>query len=188
MRLARMLFVVASGLLALPPVTGAQGLGDASKKEKERRDQGKAPKAKTYKQEELATLPPVANEPGQTASDSTPPPVVESAAPIFPSERAPAADSEENARRGQETQWHGSVTRAQARVERARKEYEARAALNLVPGYRYVDKNGRTLVGSVEELQKLTAQAKTELDAAERALAELLERARRENVPPGWLR
>lgn len=58
MGLARMLFVVAPALLALPPIASAQGLGDASKKEQERREHGKAPKAKIYTQDELATLPP----------------------------------------------------------------------------------------------------------------------------------
>ena len=41
---------------------------------------------------------------------------------------------------------------------------------------------------SVEHLQGLTAEAKSELDEAERALADLLEDARRAGVPPGWLR
>jgi hypothetical protein len=60
--------------------------------------------------------------------------------------------------------------------------------LNLVPGYVYQDDRGRTVIGSVEELQKLTAAAKAELDAAEKAKEDLFEEARRANVPPGWLR
>jgi hypothetical protein len=53
MRQARALLVVATAFLALPPIAGAQGLGDASKKEKERRESSKAPKAKTFTQDEL---------------------------------------------------------------------------------------------------------------------------------------
>jgi len=60
--------------------------------------------------------------------------------------------------------------------------------MNLVPGYEYQDGKGRTVIGSVEELQRMTAAAKAELDAAEKALADLRERARRAGVPPGWLR
>jgi hypothetical protein len=44
------------------------------------------------------------------------------------------------------------------------------------------------VIGSVGELQKLTADAKAELDAAQKALEDLEEEARRANVPPGWLR
>jgi hypothetical protein len=57
-----------------------------------------------------------------------------------------------------------------------------------VPGYEYVDERGRAVIRSVEELQKLTATAKAELGAAEKALDDLLEEARRANVLPGWLR
>jgi hypothetical protein len=189
MRLPGALFVVSGVLLVLPPNAGAQGLGDASKKEKERRQQSKTTKAKTYTQEELATLPPVANDPGQTASDSAPPPAVGSGGPIFPSESAPpGASANKEARRGDETQWRARVASAQGRVERARKQHETLVGMNLVPGYEYQDSRGRTVVRSVEELQKLTAAAKAELDAAEKALADLLEEARRAGVPPGWLR
>jgi type IV secretory pathway VirB10-like protein len=188
MRLARFQWVVAAALLVLPHLAGAQGLGDASKKEKDRREQGKAPKAKTYTQDELATLPPVANDPSATASDSAPPPAVGSGAPIFPSDRAPLGGASGDKARGTEAQWRTRVARAQARVDQARKAHETLAGMNLVPGYEYVDKTGRTVIHSIEDLQKLTARAKAELDAAEKAVADLLEDARREGVPPGWLR
>ena len=60
--------------------------------------------------------------------------------------------------------------------------------MHLVPGYEYVDSSGRTVIRSIEELQGLTARAKAEREAAEKALEDLLEEARRANVPPGWLR
>lgn len=189
MRHVSTLFVVVIAFLALPGMAGAQGLGDASKKEKDRREHSPAPKAKTYTQDELATLPPVANDPGQTASDSTPPAAVGSGAPIFPSEEpGAAAASEESARRRDEAQWRARVARAMANVEEARKVHETLASMNLVPGYVYQDRRGRTVIHSVEELQGLTARAKAELDAAEKALDDLLEQARRASVPPGWLR
>jgi predicted metal-dependent phosphoesterase TrpH len=84
--------------------------------------------------------------------------------------------------------WRQSVAQARARVERARRSYQTLAGLNLVPGYEYQDAKGRTVIHSVDELQRMTAEAKAELDAAEKALADLLERARRAGVPPGWLR
>ena len=73
-------------------------------------------------------------------------------------------------------------------MERARRSYQTLAGMNLVPGYEYPDEKGRTVVHSVDELQRLTAAAKAGLDAAEKAPADLRERARRAGIPPGWLR
>ena len=200
MGLLRAIVVAAAAILVLPSVTAAQGLGDASKKEKERREQTKAPKAKTYTQEDLPTLPPVANEAEPSSGDSAPPAAASRPAPSREEEAAPPAatgdpifqeeapsDSEGSAR-GDETLWRGRVAQARARVDRARQRHQTLAGLNLVPGYEYQDERGRTVIGSVEQLQGMTAAAKAELDAAEKALADVLEEARRANVPPGWLR
>jgi hypothetical protein len=187
-------------LLVVPLTTAAQGLGDASKKEKARREQTKAPKAKTYTQEDLATLPPVANEAAPSSGDSVPPPAASAPVPSAAEEAAPpAATGEpifqeetpadaEGSGRGDERLWRSRVAQARARVDRARQKHQTLAGLNLVPGYEYQDEKGRTVIGSVEQLQGMTAAAKAELDAAEKALADLLEEARRANVPPGWLR
>jgi hypothetical protein len=196
----RLAFVVVV-LFALPSLAGAQGLGDASAKEKQRRQESKTPKAKTYTQDELLALPPVANE------DPTPPGDVGALPPVgavalpprdavaLPPDRglgtgttSAAADDEAATRARDEERWRSRVAGARASVEKARKRYQTFAGLTLVPGYEYVDDRGRTLIQSVEELQHLTAAAKAELDAAQKALDDLLEEARRANVPPGWLR
>jgi hypothetical protein len=198
MGLVRVLVVAVAAILALPPITAAQGLGDASKKEKARREQGKTPKAKTYTQEDLPTLPPDANEPVTDTGESVPSPAASLPAPSRSEEAPPSATGEpifeeersrpaENAR-GDESLWRGRVAQARARVDRARQRHQTLAGLNLVPGYEYQDERGRTVISSVEQLQGMTAAAKTELDAAEKALADLLEEARRASVPPGWLR
>lgn len=197
MRRPRVLAGGVALLLLAPLVVAAQGLGDASKKEKARREQAKAPKAKTYTQEDLATLPPVANDPAASSGESAPPPVA--SAPLNAGETAPPDTTGETAlpdqssgagdgARNDENVWRGSVAQAKARVERARRTYQRLAGMYLVPGYEYQDAKGRTAIGSVEELQRLTAAAKAELDVAAKALADLLERARRAGVPPGWLR
>jgi hypothetical protein len=179
---APQLAVVVVVFFALPSVAGAQGLGDASAKEKQRRQESKAPKARTYTQEELATLPPAAN-------GGAPPPGDVGAQPPDPDSRAAAsAPDDERTRAREEDRWRSRVAGARARVEKARKQHETLAGMNLVPGYEYVDERGRAVIRSVEELQKLTATAKAELGAAEKALDDLLEEARRSNVPPGWLR
>jgi len=185
MGLARVIVLAAAGALALSPAAGAQGLGDASKKEKQRREQSKAPPARTYTQEELAKLPPVANE-GDAASRAAAPPPARPAA--SGASRPVPPDDEEKTRARDEGVWRSRVARAQARVEKARSAHATLAGMNLVPGYEYVDERGRTVIGSIGELQQLTAKAKAELDAAEKALQDLLEEARRANVPPGWLR
>ena len=77
---------------------------------------------------------------------------------------------------------------ARERVDKTRRAHETLAGMHLVPGYQYADSSGRTVIRSVEELQGLTARAKAEREAAEQALEDLLEQARRANVPPGWLR
>ena len=182
---APQLAVVVVVLFALPPLAGAQGLGDASAKEKQRRQQTQAPKAKTYTQEELSTLSPAANE-------GAPPPEDAGAQPPDPDSTAgttPASTpDDETIRAREEDRWRSRVAGARARVEKARRQHETLAGMNLVPGYEYVDETGRAVIRSVEELQRLTAGAKAELGAAEKALDDLLEEARRANVLPGWLR
>jgi len=197
---ARVVVGAAALLLVVPLIAAAQGLGDASKKEKERREQTKAPKAKTYTQEDLPTLPPVANEPATDTGESAPPPATSVPAPSGAQGAAPPRDAgepifqeeapsdSEGSARGDERVWRGRVAQARARVDRARQKHQTLAGLTLVPGYEYQDERGRTVIGSVEQLQGMTAAAKAELDAAEKALADVLEEARRANVPPGWLR
>jgi hypothetical protein len=184
--LGRVIAVALVGVFLLPVASGAQGLGDASKKEKQRRETGKAAPAKTYTQEQLLELPPVANEGAGSASEES------AAAPAAPPPKLgptpPAAGDEESARNRDEERWRVRVAAARARVDKAHQAHETLSGMNLVPGYEYVDDKGRTVIGSVKELQKLTARAKAELTAAERALEALLEEARRANVPPGWLR
>ena len=185
MRPKLVLIVAAAVALGTMPTSEAQALGDASKKEKQRRESSHKVEAKTYTQEELATLPPVANEGAAPASvDSTP------AAPLALESRAPApsADDEAATRARDEATWRSRVLEARAQVAEDRKQHETLAGMNLVPGYQYVDDKGRPVIGSVEELQKLTAQAKANLEASQKALDDLLEQARRANVPPGWLR
>jgi hypothetical protein len=80
------------------------------------------------------------------------------------------------------------VAAARARVAAARKEHESWNSFHLVPGEMLVDTQGRPLVRTVEQLQAKVAAARRALEAAERALENLEEAARRAGVPPGWLR
>jgi len=183
---ARVVAGAVSVLLAIPLVAGAQGLGAASNKEKARRERAKTPKAKTYTQEELAKLPPVANE---DSSGSTAAPAAGAGATGGGQSlrKDSPRDAEADAKLGSESFWRGRLMRAQARIDKARQAHETVSRMYLVPGYEYSDGRGR-VISTPEELQRMTAAAKAELDAAEKALADLLEEARRVGVPPGWLR
>ncbi len=49
-------------------------------------------------------------------------------------------------------------------------------------------RTGKTLVRDKEQLQRLVAEAKASMVAAQKALDDLEESARRQSIPPGWLR
>lgn len=175
------LFPAAALVLQLLPSAGvAQGLGDAAKKEQARRKETqKGTKARTYSEEELKALPPIANENDSGAAAGTEPTPA----------AAPDGGGGEDARRAQdEAYWRERVAKAQARLARARQAHQTLSKLVLVPGYVYVDQNGRTLINSVEQLQSMTARARASLDGAQKNLDDLFEQARHANVPPGWLR
>ncbi len=84
--------------------------------------------------------------------------------------------------------WRERVAAATARVQTARARYDAVKDMSLAPGQAFVDRNGRAVVRSPDHLQRIVANARAELDAADKALEDLLEAARREGIPPGWLR
>jgi hypothetical protein len=166
---------------AVPAVVLAQGLGDASKKEKKRRAQSTA-SAKTYTEADLDGLEPVANE-----GDAEPQPDSASrelSAPVIPR----TSSREETGRRDEEQMWRSRVAQAEARIAEERAVYEHWTKQTLVPGYALVDENNRPVATSVEELQAITARAKARLEMAQKALADLREEARRAGVRPGWLR
>ena len=166
----------------------AQGLGDAAKKEKARRGQPaqQAAPVKSYTQDDLKGQ-------GAASSAAAAAPASETAQPtvsglVGEGSTRGSLDADADKRHEDEQRWRYNAARAQSRVESARRKHQFLSSLNLVPGYEYVDGGGRTVIGSVEQLQGMTAAAKSELDAAERALEDLQEQARRAGVPPGWLR
>jgi hypothetical protein len=166
-------------LALLPAVAGAQSLGEAARKEKERRKQleaaGVKPRELTDKdlRSGKGTL---ANEPGTTEVSDAPPP------------QASTADPEDVSRKRAEIEWRGRVAQARARVEANRRRYEYLNGLALIPGQRVVDDDGKPVICSVEMLRGMIANAKARWEAAEKHLENLQESARRQNVPPGWLR
>jgi hypothetical protein len=80
------------------------------------------------------------------------------------------------------------VAEAQAKVDEAKERYATLNSLTLTQGEYYADENGKPLITSLEQLRKLIAEARVKMDAAQKALDDLLETARQQSVPPGWLR
>lgn len=172
-------------VLLVPAVAGAQGLGDAAKKAQAQRKQTQqqGSKARTYTEDELRALPPIANAGDDAEASDASSPAVENR-----SAAGSGGDPGERLRKQDERMWRSRVATANQRLAAAQKAYQTLSGMTLVPGYVYVDQNGRTVIHSVEQLQSMTARAKANLDAAQKALDDLLEEARRANVPPGWLR
>lgn len=170
-------------IVALPAGVTAQGLGDASKKEQARRKAEPAVKATTYTDADVKGLAPAAS----AASAPAGPGAGAAAAPETAAAEA-GSTGDEGLRQQDEQRWRSRLARANARLAAAREAHDTLASLTLVPGYGYQDENGRTVIGSVEQLQAMTARAKAAFDAAQKAVDDLLEEARRANVPPGWLR
>jgi hypothetical protein len=179
-------------VLALVPAPApAQSLGDAARREhaRRRRVEASGDKARVITESELSA--------GRTASaaapkaDATRPSAVEdeSALRDESEDGSAAPPSDDAGRRDQEDMWRGRMLEARNSVEFARRRHEYLSTLVMVPGKYYVDEeSGRAVITSTEQLQQLTAEALADRHAAEQALADLEERARRAGVPPGWLR
>ncbi len=184
--------------LTVPAFAAGQGLGAAAAKEKQRRGPGQktGKPAKTYTEEDLKGLRPVenpgvSNSSGASSGTGTSTSTSEASKSDlpFPSQNAePSGASEEDARAQAEARWRARADGARARIEEARRKVEYFEGLNLVPGVEYVDEQGRPVIRSVQQLQGMTRSAKAELAAAEKALEDLQDEARRAGVPPGWLR
>lgn len=175
-------------LLLWPSLAFGQSLGDAARKEQERRAKLKAEgvKARAVTEDDLGTETVAAPNP----SASPKPGAAATKTPAADASPAPAGGVEDEARqrRQSEDAWRRRAALAQARLERATKRYDVLSKMALSPGEYYVDNENRPLITSVEQLQRLTAEAKAEQEAAQKAIEDLEDEARRASVPPGWLR
>lgn len=173
---------VAIGLWA--PGAWGQSLGDVAKKESERRkkNQEAGVKPRTFGQEDLA------GGTGSVAND----PVAAPAKPASePGATRPAGSSRPDAasnRAAEEMMWRDRYAAAKGRLQAAQEYYDFLNGHHLAPGEWFEDRRGRTVIRDAEQLQAMVARARNERVAAQKALDDLLEAARRANVPPGWVR
>jgi hypothetical protein len=177
---------VAIALLALPLFGGDQSMGEAARKARELRAKNakEGVKAKSYTQDDVKKAPPLANDPKAPPAHSGPPPspAPPGSAGGIPASATPTAGGQS------EASWRQRVAEARRRIEDARKEHEYWSGYTMVPGEILVDEKDRPVITTIEQLQGKTAEAKRAVEAAEKALANLEEEARRSGVPPGWLR
>ena len=163
-------------------VVSAQSMGDAAQKERERREKlkQKGDGAAVVTSDDLkATKGSLANDPN--ASPATP--VARGETP-----RSSARPDLETSRRAGEEEWRRKAALARERVAKAQQQYDYWRNQFLGPSEYFVDEEGKKVVGGADSLRKLIAQAKADVEKANAELAALEEQARRENVPPGWLR
>jgi hypothetical protein len=174
--------------LSLPGLALGQSLGEAARKEAERREKNRKAgvKAKAYGDQDLQ---PGGGRPASTGTFS-PPGEAASNPPEASAEGSGGGSGEDEAdqRREDEARWRERVAEATAKRDRAKAVHEQLNQLWLVDGEQYVDGQGRTVIASLADLRARIARAKVEWDAAEAALEHLHEEARRASVPPGWLR
>ena len=178
-----MRIVVAGLLLCLPSLAAGQSLGEAARKEAERREKNKKAgvKAKSYTDQDLpasATKPPAGAEGQPAAPPATMPPASASS----------EVEDESDGRRQAEAQWRERLADLTAQRAKAKAIHEELSQLWLVDGEQYVDDKGRVVIASLGDLRAKIARAKERWDAAEKAIADLHEEARRAGIPPGWLR
>ncbi len=175
----RALAAATLAVLTSGPVLG-QSMAEAAQKERERRAKAKeqgATAAVITGDELKANKGALANDPKAAPAGT-------------PSPRTPARppQSPEPDRRVLEEEWRRKMAAAHELVERWQEFFDAWSVQHLAPNEYFVDENGRKLVGNAENLRKLIARAKLNLEIAKQNLLLLEEQARRENVPPGWLR
>jgi hypothetical protein len=173
-------------LLAMPSFASDQSLADAARKARERREKNakEGVKTKVYTQDDVKKAPPLANDPNKPPASSGP------RATPAPSAASSAESASPGATVGgqSETAWRGRVAEAHRRIEAAQKEYEFWSGYTMIPGDILVDEKDRPVITTVEQLQGKTVAARKAWDAAQKALANLEEEARKAGVPPGWLR
>ena len=187
-------------MLLVPGLVLAQSLGDAARKEAERRKKteasGEKPRVigesdlqEANEEREREAEEPVDSLSAPQAEASPPPKGKRPQARSTPSATNTAQLDRERAQREREEQtWRRRWADANRRLEQARARYESIKDVYLPPGQYLVDRNGRVTIRSPEQLQRMVAEAKAEFDSAQKALDDLTEEARHEGVPPGWLR
>ena len=180
-------------LLTLAVPVCAQSLGDLAKKEAERRKSA-PPAAKTYTNEDLKKLPPMAADVG---SKEAPTKVAERSEARRPCQagRRQGRRNQDEGQRAREGRERTGAAGSPPPVMTVRRNEMFRDALQtrinaLTADFANRDdpfqraKIGDDRQKAIAELARVTL----EIDKANKAIGDIEEEARRAGVPPGWLR
>lgn len=162
----------------VPALALGQSLGEAARKEKERRkkNQEAGVKVRTITDQQVNTESEDQASPPSTPAASSPP-------------RTSTSSSSTAGRPAQsEQEWRFRFSQARSRKQKADERYNFLNNLSLVNGEYYVDESGKAVIASLDQLRNMISAAKREADTAGKALRDLEEEARRAGVPPGWTR
>lgn len=173
-------------VLAVSTSMTGQSLTEVAKKEKKRREknQQQGVKVRVIQEEEVSTDETEANTSDESADEDA----VDSALPLSRGDSTAPSSPAGSDRKRQEAEWRARLSEVKSRLSDAKERFEFLSGLHLTPGEYYVDENGQPLITSLEQLRQMVSQAKADRDAAQKALDDLKEEARKAGVPPGWLR
>jgi hypothetical protein len=182
------LWCAAACLVALPAFADGQSLGQAARKERERREKTRegAGSPRTLTEEDLATTKgTLANDPkAQPATTAAPRTTGTTSGSGLAYPPIPAGPSAET----QEEYWRRRVAQAQARIEQARRRNDALQLMIRFGQTGSYDANGRRVIYSIHQMKAMADAAAAELAAAQAGLEGVLEDGRRAGAQPGWLR
>ena len=193
----RWVLLAAIFIFAISAWASGQSLGELARKERERRDVNKARgvTAREFSETEVfgddekdgdeQGIETETDAPGDPTSTSPLPGRIDIAVEPDDSE---SLEEDNRDRTQQEAEWRNRFREARERVALAREQKSVWDGVHYVEGVQLVDENGNVVVRSLDDLRRFVGQANQELADAERALKTVEEEARREGVPPGWLR
>lgn len=185
--------VLTLALLTVAVPSFAQSLGDLAKREQARR-KAVPPAAKTYTNADLKELPPATGTPGKAADDAAKatdakpgdgkaaePQKVDATTPAEPAR--PAKD---------EAHWRGRITAAREDVRRNEAFKEAlQTRINALTADFAARDDPYQRAKVSDDRQKAIAEmarVSSDIEQANKLIAEIEDEARRAGVPPGWLR
>jgi hypothetical protein len=182
--------VLAAAIVAslAPLLTAGESLGDAARREQERRkkSQEQSTPAPVIGLDDLASAKgeTLAQEPSKTAKTAR------RDAARADGDRLPSVDDEEEgqASASDEEAWRARLKNAQARLDVAQKNYDNIHKIWVGYGSVLVDKDGNAVAWNQQQVELMRESARAALDTAKAALDRIFEDARRAGVPPGWLR
>jgi len=167
------------------PVLRAQSLADLAKKEEERRKTIPQP-AKVYTNKDLSPVPPGSPTPPTAGGDA------KSTAPDATDAAPPKAEADTKAEKKDQAYWAGKLKGLQVQLDRDSSFADALQVKINALTTDFVNRDDPAQRSKIEqERQKALAdlgRLKKAVADDTKAIANLHEQARREGVPPGWLR